>query len=109
MSQYTDELVAALNAKKKWTYAEAVAFAGEHDLKPRSVIAKIGSLNIPYEKKPERVTKKGEPVILKAQYVRAIEDALGVVIPSLTKLTKTDLAVLNFAVEGEEPEPQPES
>lgn len=38
MSNYTPELTAALESRGSWTYAEAVAFAEENALKPRSVI-----------------------------------------------------------------------
>jgi len=106
MSNYSAELTAAMVAKGSFTYAEALAFADEHGLKPRSVIAKIKSLQLPYEPKPARVTKRGEPVVLKAQYIVAIQEAVHAVIPSLAKMTKTDLATLCDAVGAEQPEPQ---
>ena len=94
MTQYTKEIVAQMEAKGSFTYAEAVAFAEAHGLKPRSVIAKIKSMKLAYECKPARVTKQGEPVVLKATFVATIEAAVGVALPSLTKASKEDLQKL---------------
>jgi hypothetical protein len=99
MTVYTDALVAGLKALSvegaPVTYAQAVAFAEANGLKPRSVIAKIKSLKLPYEPKPVRVTKAGEPVELKASIVKAIEVALGgVALKTLDKASKEDLKVL---------------
>lgn len=104
MSNYTPELTAALESRGSWTYAEAVAFAEENALKPRSVIAKIKSLGLEYTPKPTRVTKQGEPVVRKSQFVAAIEAAVGVSVPSLAKATKQDLETLTRAVGAEMPE-----
>ncbi len=98
MTQYTKEIVAQMEAKGSFTYAEALAFAAEHGLKPRSVIAKVKSMKLPYEPKPARVTKRGEPVVLKASFVASIEKAVGVALPSLAKASKEDLAKLAEAL-----------
>lgn len=110
MSQYTEELVKELHALADGnggtiTYAMAVTFADEKGLKPRSVIAKTKSEKIAYEPKPARVTKAGEPVVRKAQFVEAIETAVEVSVPSLAKVTKADLEILCKAVGAEMPEP----
>ncbi len=99
MTVYNDQLVAGLKALSvegaPVTYAQAVAFAEANGLKPRSVIAKIKSLKLPYEPKPVRVTKQGEPVVLKGTIVKAIEVALGgAKLPSLVKVSKEDLSTL---------------
>lgn len=104
MSKYTENLVTTLQAQDVWTYAEAVAFAEEHNLKPRSVIAKINSLGLQYVPKPKRVNKRQEPVVKKEAMVNAIQAALGVTVPSLMKATKADLERLVPAVGAEMPE-----
>lgn len=112
MSNYTPELEAALRKLAATngdvvTYAMAQAFATEHGLKGRSVISKVNSMaGISYEKKPERVTKKGEPVVQKRQFVAAIESALGISAPTLMKVGKADLETLCAAVAEEMPEPE---
>lgn len=99
---YTDALVAELNdmAVKNGsiTFAMAEDFANEHNLKVRSVVAKVKSLKLPYEPKPTRVAKTGEPVIHKVALVAAIEVALNVKVPSLEKATKEDLVRLFAAL-----------
>lgn len=58
----------------------------------RSVIAKLSREGV-YKAQP-RVTKAGEPVVLKGELVARIETALGITIPSIVKATKTDLQAL---------------
>jgi len=99
-SVYTATLVAQLESQAEWTYAQAVAFAEENSLKPRSVIAKIKSLGLDYEPKPTSVTKTGEPVTRKGEIVAAIEASLGVGVGSLVKATKADLEKLAQALEN---------
>lgn len=104
MSNYSEALVAKLEAQPKWTYASTAEFAEANGLKHRSVIAKVKSLGLEYEPKPARVTKRGEPVVLKAEMVAAVEKALAVSVPSLSKVTKEDLERLVEAVGAEMPE-----
>lgn len=108
MSNYSEKMVAELTAQASWTYAQACAFAEANGLKNRSVISKIKSLGLEYETKPKAVTKRGEPVVKKAQFVESIQAALGVAVPSLMKLTKADLETLTRAVGAEMPKPQEE-
>lgn len=108
-SSYSDEMVSALHKiaegnDGKISYQMAADFADANGLKLRSVIAKVISEKIEYERKPERVTKRGEPVVRKAEIVSAIEAALEVAVPSLTKVSKTDLQTLAEAVNAEVPE-----
>lgn len=105
MSNYTDELVAKLHNMANEnegvvTYGMASEFAEAHGLKLRSVIAKVISEKIEYERKPERVTKTGAPVVRKAEIVATIEAALGVAVPTLSKASKTDLIRLAEVLNG---------
>ena len=65
---------------------------------PRSIIAKLSALGI-YQK-AERVTKRGEPVIMKAELVSKVQNALGRELPSLNKMTKVDLQFMIDALVG---------
>lgn len=58
----------------------------------RSIIAKLSREGV-YKAQP-RVTKAGEPVVLKGELVARIETALGITIPSIVKATKADLQTL---------------
>lgn len=65
---------------------------------PRSVIAKLSALGV-YQK-AERVTKRGEPVIMKAELVERVQNAIGRELPSLNKMTKVDLQFMIDALVG---------
>ena len=65
----------------------------------RSVIAKLSREGV-YVAQP-RVTKTGEPVVLKCEFVERIETALGFSIPSISKATKADLAKLADHLEAQ--------
>ena len=65
----------------------------------RSVIAKLSREGV-YKAQP-RVTKTGEPVVLKAEFVGRIEQALGFSIPSISKATKSDLSKLADHLEAQ--------
>jgi hypothetical protein len=98
-SAYSPELVAELaTLPAPVSFDDAVAFAEEHGLKPRSVIAKLKSMGIEYAPKPVRVTKRGEPVVAKAEFVAAIEKAIGAALPSLVKASKPDLETIAAAL-----------
>lgn len=98
MSNYTEEQVRDLTSQERWTFAECVAYAQKEGLKHRSVISKVKSLGLEYEPKPVKVTKQGEPVILKSVYISAIQAAVGITLPTLSKMTKADLEKLAEAV-----------
>ena len=73
------------------------AFAGS-DITHRGVIAKVRSLNLPYEKKG-KVSKTGEPVATKETLAAEIAKAVGVdKLPSLAKAEKRDLRILLAAL-----------
>ena len=65
----------------------------------RSIIAKLSREGV-YVAQP-RVTKAGEPVVLKSEFVDRIHAALGIEIPSIVKATKTDLAKLADHLEAQ--------
>ena len=65
---------------------------------PRSIIAKLSALGV-YQK-AERVTKRGEPVIMKAELVAKVQNAIGRELPSLNKMTKVDLQFMIDALVG---------
>lgn len=65
---------------------------------PRSIIAKLSALGV-YQK-VERITKRGEPVIMKAELVSKVQNAIGRELPSLNKMTKVDLQFMIEALVG---------
>lgn len=65
----------------------------------RSVIAKLSREGV-YVAQP-RVTKTGEPVVLKSEFVNRIHTALGIEIPSIAKATKADLQRLADHLEAQ--------
>ena len=65
----------------------------------RSVIAKLSREGV-YKAQP-RVTKSGEPIVLKSEFVERIETALGFSIPSISKATKADLSKLADHLEAQ--------
>ena len=74
------------------------ALAEKFDKGPRSIIAKLSALGI-YQK-AERVTKRGEPVVMKAELVAQVQNAIGRELPSLNKMTKVDLQFMIDALVG---------
>ena len=99
-SNYTDEMIASmLDAYNAAPTRETVdALAEEFDKTPRSIIAKLSALDV-YQK-AERVTKRGEPVIMKAELVARVQNAIGRELPSLNKMTKVDLQFMIDALVG---------
>ena len=65
----------------------------------RSIIAKLSREGV-YVAQP-RVTKAGEPVVLKSEFVDRIQASLGIELPSLVKATKIDLAKLADHLEAQ--------
>ena len=99
-SNYTNEMIASmLDAYNAAPTRETVdALAEEFDKTPRSIIAKLSALDV-YQK-AERVTKRGEPVIMKAELVARVQNAIGRELPSLNKMTKVDLQFMIDALVG---------
>ena len=90
-ANYTEEMIAAISNRyqQEPTRATVDALASEFDKSARSIIAKLSAMGV-YQK-PAPVTKRGEPIIKKEVFVAQIQEALGVEISSLEKMTKTDL------------------
>ena len=74
------------------------SLADQFDKTERSIIAKLSALGI-YQKQ-ERVTKRGEPVTLKAELIERVQNQVGRELPSLAKMTKPDLNNLINALLG---------
>lgn len=79
-------------------YQTTPALASKHGKTPRSVIAKLSALGVYV--KPTPVTKVGTPIIKKEVFINQIQEALGVVVPSLDKVNKADLQLLVDAVKA---------
>ena len=93
MSVYTDSMVVELTQAGAFDYAAASAFAEKHNLSTRSVISKIKSLGLAYEKKPVPA-KSGVVRIRKADVVRVIATKLGLEDEALSGLGKADMGAL---------------
>ena len=94
---YTDEMVEHMVAayEDTPTLATVEALVTEFGKPKRSIISKLSSLGV-YKAQPRNTTKKGTPVVRKAEIVAQIEDALGtqLFLSSLTKASKADLETL---------------
>ena len=99
-SNYSDSDIAILTEEYQLepTRETVDSLAKRFNKTPRSVIAKLSALGI-YQK-AERVTKRGEPVIMKAELVSKVQNALGRELPSLNKMTKVDLQFMIDALVG---------
>lgn len=99
-SNYSDSDIAILTEEYQLepTRETVDSLAKRFNKTPRSIIAKLSALGI-YQK-AERVTKRGEPVIMKAELVSKVQNALGRELPSLNKMTKVDLQFMIDALVG---------
>lgn len=95
---YTEEMISVMTEQYNAnpTRATVDALADEFGKTTRSIISKLSALGI-YQK-PAATNKRGEPVIKKEVFVAQIQDALGVEVPSMEKMTKADLQVLVAAI-----------
>ena len=91
MSVYTDSMVTELCASAH-TYESATQFAAKHNLSVRSVVSKIKSLGLAYEKKV--VVRASGERIRKADVVRVIATKLGLEDEALSGLGKADMGAL---------------
>ena len=98
---YTDEMVEHMVA----VYEDMPTLATVEDLviefgKPkRSIISKLSSLGV-YKAQPRNTTKRGEPVVRKADIADAIQGAIGEQLPTLVKMSKADLVALATLIQG---------
>lgn len=97
---YTEEMIVRMSTEYDLnpTRATVDALAAEFDKTPRSVIAKLSALGLYV--KAEKVTKRGEPVVMKAELVERVQNAIGRELPSLSKMTKVDLQFMIDALVG---------
>jgi len=97
---YSEEILAVMSDEYtiEPTRATVDTLAERFGKTPRSVIAKLSAMGI-YQK-AERVTKRGEPVIMKAELVDQVQSAIGRELPSLNKMTKVDLQFMIDALVG---------
>ena len=95
---YTEEMISVMTEQYNAnpTRVTVDALADEFGKTTRSIISKLSALGI-YQK-PAATNKRGEPVIKKEVFVAQIQDALGVEVPSMEKMTKADLQVLVAAI-----------
>ena len=91
MSAYSNQMVTELCASAH-TYESAAAFASKHNISVRSVVSKIKSLGLAYERK--EVVRSGVVRIRKADVVRVIETKLGLSDEALSGLGKADMGAL---------------
>ena len=98
---YTDEMVEHMVAayEDTPTLATVEALVAEFGKPKRSIISKLSSLGI-YKAQPRNTTKRGEPVIRKADIAAQIEAKIGGQFTTLVKMSKNDLAQLLLLVEG---------
>ena len=98
---YSDEMVAKMTEtyEAEPTMDTVKVLAREFGKTTRSIIAKLSREGV-YKSQP-RVTKTGEPVVLKAEFVARIEKALGFSLPSISKATKADLSKLADHLEAQ--------
>ena len=94
MSNYTDSMVAALRAQAPFNLAKAKAFAEQHgSISYRSVIAKVKSLGLEYEKAAPVAKKAKSDEPTKAATLAAIRSALA--LPERDgDLTKAELVAI---------------
>lgn len=97
---YTEKMLNELKSMDVITYDMANAFALKHDISVRSVVAKVRSMELPYQPKisteKPKVTKA--PAESKAAIAAEIESMLNVVFKGLDKLVLEDLVKLRNVV-----------
>jgi len=99
-ANYSDADIAVITEEYQVepTRATVDTLAERFGKSPRSIISKLAALGI-YQRE-ERVTKRGEPVVLKAELVAKVQNAIGRELPSLNKMTKVDLQFMIDALVG---------
>lgn len=93
---YTEKMLNELRSFDVITYDSAQEFADKHNISIRSVIAKVRSMELPYQPKPadyaaKQAKAKGES---KADLVAEIQALLNVNFKSLDKMVVEDLIKL---------------
>lgn len=99
---YTEKMLNELKSFDVITYDDAHNFAEKHNISIRSVIAKVRSMELPYQPKPtdaaaKQAKAKGES---KADLVTEIQSMLNVNFKSLDKMVLEDLVKLRNVMKG---------
>jgi hypothetical protein len=97
---YTEKMLNELKSMDVITYDMANEFAIKHNISIRSVVAKVRSMELPYQPKVStekpKVTKA--PAESKAAIAAEIESMLGVTFKGLDRLVLEDLTKLRNSV-----------
>ena len=98
---YTEDMVATMTEQYEAepTMATVEALASQFSKPKRSIISKLSSLGV-YKAQPRNTTKRGEPVVRKADIADSIQGALGEQLPTLVKMSKADLVALATLIQG---------
>ena len=99
---YTDEMVEHMVAayEDTPTLATVDALVAEFGQPKRSIISKLSSLGV-YKAQPRNTTKRGEPVVRKADIAAQVQEMLGTSeLPTLVKMSKADLVALATLIQG---------
>jgi hypothetical protein len=99
---YTEKMLNELKSFDVITYDDAMQFAEKHNISVRSVVAKVRSMELPYQPKPtdsaaKQAKAKGES---KADLVTEIQSLLNVNFKSLDKMVLEDLIKLRNVMKG---------
>lgn len=98
---YTEKMLDELRSFDVITYDSAQEFADKHNISIRSVIAKVRSMELPYQPKPTDSAAKQAKGESKADLVAEIQTLLNVNFKSLDKMVVEDLIKLrNVVKEG---------
>lgn len=90
--KYTDEMLKELKSFEILDYDSAVKYAEKYNISPRSVTAKARAIGVEYKAKdPRSKAPKGRA---KEDIVSAVYQHLGFALPSLGKMTSTDIELL---------------
>jgi hypothetical protein len=97
---YTENMLNELKSMGVITYETAQEFATKHDISIRSVVAKVRSMELPYQPKvsPEKASFTKEAKPSKAVIAAEIESMLNVTFAGLDKLVMEDLVKLRNIV-----------
>jgi hypothetical protein len=97
--KYNDAQIAEMKEIGSFTYDSAKAFADKHNISFRSVIAKVRALELDYHAKDPKVRSTAKPKgRAKADIVASIQTHLPSALASLSKMTISDLEVLEAAL-----------
>lgn len=98
---YTENMLNELRSFDVITYADATAFAEKYNISLRSVVAKVRSMELPYQPKETTGVKVAKPKgESKADLVSEIQSLLNVNFKSLDKMVIEDLVKLRNITEA---------